>query len=438
MNRRLAGSLADLHFAPTPGARDNLLHEGVAPEQIHVTGNTVVDALLGVVDRVRHDQDLDAQARWLARKPEYHLLGNHLLANGKARVFAGLFFDGPEAARWLRQGERILGTEVPEQVLPDGGHFERSPMYHVIVLEDLLDILNLYRAAGRPVPDEWTDAARRMAAWLPVMCHPDGEIGFFNDAAFGIAPNPERLYAFAERLGVSVQASGKPVTALADSGYIRLETGEAVCLAGVAPVGPDYLPGHAHADTLSSEVSLFGRRVFVNSGTSVYGCGRERIRQRGTAAHNTVQVEGEDSSEVWSGFRTARRAYPDAVDYGIQGTSRWLTGAHDGYKRLARGQVHRRSWWLQSSNMTITDELGAGFTQASARFHLYPGLDLLEIDRDLARIRTASGHTITMQVRSGAIRTEPSTYHPRFGVSQPNQCLVVDFHGQEAEYRISW
>lgn len=49
MNRRLAGALAEWHFAPTGGARSNLLREGVDPERIFVTGNTVIDALLATV-----------------------------------------------------------------------------------------------------------------------------------------------------------------------------------------------------------------------------------------------------------------------------------------------------------------------------------------------------------------------------------------------------
>jgi len=58
MNRRIAGTIATLHFAPTIGARDNLLREGVAEAAIHVTGNTVIDALLAVTDRLRGDADL--------------------------------------------------------------------------------------------------------------------------------------------------------------------------------------------------------------------------------------------------------------------------------------------------------------------------------------------------------------------------------------------
>ncbi|MEN9780004.1 MAG: hypothetical protein RL014_1152 [Pseudomonadota bacterium] len=95
-----------------------------------------------------------------------------------------------------------------------------------------------------------------------------------------------------------------------DSGYVRLDNGPAVALLDVAPVGPDYLPGHAHADTLSFELSVGAQRVLVNSGTSCYGSSAERLRQRGTAAHNTVVVNGQDSSEVWGGFRVARRPLP--------------------------------------------------------------------------------------------------------------------------------
>ena len=82
----------------------------------------------------------------------------------------------------------------------------------------------------------------------------------------------------------------------------------------VAPIGPDHLPAHAHADTLSFELSFKGRRVFVNSGTSEYGLSAERQRQRGTAAHNTLVLDEENSSEVWAGFRVARRARARLLD----------------------------------------------------------------------------------------------------------------------------
>ena len=87
---------------------------------------------------------LAAQVRVLNSSIEYHIRGNHLLANAKALVFAGCFFDGPEANKWLKKGMKILALEIEEQILNDGGHFERSPMYHALVLEDMLDLENLF------------------------------------------------------------------------------------------------------------------------------------------------------------------------------------------------------------------------------------------------------------------------------------------------------
>lgn len=61
MNRKLTGALADIHFAPTPASQANLLREGVAADTVHVTGNTVIDALLAVVDKLRNDRALQAE-----------------------------------------------------------------------------------------------------------------------------------------------------------------------------------------------------------------------------------------------------------------------------------------------------------------------------------------------------------------------------------------
>ena len=80
-------------------------------------------------------------------------MGNHLFANAKALIFSGLFFDGEEAKSWYLKGFNILKRELAEQILPDGGNFELSPMYHIIFLEDLLDLVNIHRAFNRELPD---------------------------------------------------------------------------------------------------------------------------------------------------------------------------------------------------------------------------------------------------------------------------------------------
>ena len=83
------------------------------------------------------------------------LLGNHLFENAKALIFAGCFFEGAPADAWFECGAQVLGKELGEQILPDGGYFELSPMYHSIILEDILDLLSLQQAyPGRPLAEQ--------------------------------------------------------------------------------------------------------------------------------------------------------------------------------------------------------------------------------------------------------------------------------------------
>jgi uncharacterized heparinase superfamily protein len=393
---------------------------------------------------------LALQLRVLAQCLEWHLLGNHLLANAKALVFGGLFFIGHEPERWLKTGLGILAEQLPEQILVDGGHFERSPMYHAIVLEDLLDLINLTQAFGEdgdglvsPLPAPAVSQLRtqvpRMLAWLRSMTHPDGRIGFFNDAAFGIGPCLDDLEAYAQTLGLAIHR-GEPcdrVFLLDPSGYVRVVLGPAVCLFDTAPIGPDYLPGHAHADSLSFEWSLFGQRVVVNSGTSRYGTGQERLRERGTAAHSTVLIDGENSSEVWGGFRVARRARPFDRKIRDLGSSIEVSCAHDGYRRLPGKPIHRRLWRLSGSALEVVDTIEGTFTTAMARFHLHPNL-LAEHSGRAGRLTMPSGKRIEWQVAGGQAALVPSSWHPEFGRSVATHCLDVRFTGGMIRTRFTW
>lgn len=395
---------------------------------------------------------LAIQARWLSRRMEFHLLGNHLFANAKALAFAGLFFDGAEANCWLEKGMRILESQVPEQILSDGGHFERSPMYHALALEDMQDLYNVTSTFSDAVPLRWQllsaawwDSIAEMRDWLAAMCHPDGEISYFNDAAIGVAPTPNELEHYAAKLGFPKRPSKtKPLTALSASGYIRIERNNAVAILDVAPIGPDYLPGHAHADTLSFELSLFGQRVFVNSGTSCYGEGAERLRQRGTAAHNTVTVDGQNSSEVWAGFRVARRARPHGLAIKHNGEIS-VRCAHDGYRRLPGKPGHLRRWVFSQSTLVIEDRIYGVFQHAEARFHLHPST---KIDSDAtitgARnglvLRLPEGQRVRFWVEGGVLKQEASVWHPGFGATEPSVCLSVSFEypSRVVRTRIQW
>ncbi len=368
---------------------------------------------------------LAVQARWLMRRLEYHLLGNHLFANAKALVFAGLFFEGAESRTWLERGLNILAREISEQFLLDGGQFELSPMYHALAVEDMLDLINIAEAYGREsIAALWRGRVPSMLRWLQAMSHPDGGISFFNDCAFGIAPDNAELRDYAYRLHVPASEALPQLTHLENSGYVRMQAGAFTLLADLARIGPDYLPGHAHADTLSFELSYAGQRVFVNSGTSEYGTGPERLRQRGTAAHNTVAVDMRNSSEVWSGFRVGRRARPQSVSVESDGGALYAQASHDGYRHLAGQPLVSRRFEVQASSFVVADAVSIDMP-AKARFHLHPSVSVNALTEDGAILTLSSGQQLRLQCSGEPLMVEDSSWHPEFGVTLPNRCLVL-------------
>jgi uncharacterized heparinase superfamily protein len=390
-------------------------------------------------------ESLAVQTRWLNRRLEHHLLGNHLFANAKALVFAGLWFDGAEAGRWRDRGTEILATELREQVLADGGQFERSPMYHALALEDVLDLVNILRShagaiemRGRTLLADLEKVERGMRAWLAALSHPDGEIAFFNDAAMGVAPHRDQLEAYAGRLALPGSPQTAALTWLPQSGYARLAQPDAVLLCDLALIGPDYLPGHAHADTLSFELSLFGERVLVNSGTSVYGTSAERERQRGTPAHSTVTVAGRNSSDVWSSFRVGARARPRGAQVERQGDALIAACAHDGYRSLPGRPIHHRRWELSSHRLRVQDAVSKTDLPAEARFHLHPDVACAIDNGRAGRLTLASGRAVRWRAEGGDARLEPSSWHPQFGISLPARCLVLPLAAGRANLELDW
>ena len=346
----------------------------------------------------------------------------------------GVFFQGTEADSWLRTGFRLLSKELPEQILQDGGHYELSPMYHALVLEDLLDLLNLaqvypgHLSAWAQLIRRWrTDVVPRMLDWLSTLCHPDGEIALFNDSALGVAPSLEALGQYAHRLGIpSPQRPRGGLTLLPDSGYIRYQNEEVVVLLDVACLGPDFLPGHGHADTLTFEMSLYDHRLLVDTGVSTYEAGRERLRDRGTSAHNTVLVDGFDSSEVWGSFRVARRAKPFGLEIHESNGRARVVCSHTGYHRLKGRVTHLRDWQFSRGSLSIADLLKGRFANAKVHFHVHPDWSVRQRDGGNQELRHPEGLLCLSVVDGQNLTVEAARYHPSFGQSLSNCRLMVE------------
>lgn len=395
---------------------------------------------------------LQLQVKVLSQKIEYHLLGNHLFANAKALVFAGAFYSGEKAEQYLNKGLGIIDREIREQILSDGGHFELSPMYHNIILTDLLDLCNLNRVYQCEQIcqriDDWNTVVQKMIHFAVAVAHPDGDVSFFNDSAFGIAPKISDLISYAERLGVLEQKSkflcdneisfdtAVDYTFLEYSGYVSASTCDSKIIIDVAKVGAEYIPGHAHADTLSFELSIFGERLIVNSGTSEYGLGETRLLQRKTKSHNTIEVSGLDSSEVWSGFRVARRAMPKNINVCSADNKLLVEGTHDGYARLHIKTTHSRRWVLKDNQLTIDDYVSGDYLRARSYFYFHPDIKISEESNSLI-LTLKNGRIVTMQVTS-SFELVDSRWYPQFGLSQVNKCLIIALKEPQVSISIRW
>ena len=400
------------------------------------------DTLADEAFRDRLFASIVRQADWLSRNIERHLMGNHLFENGVALALVGAAFEGPDARRFRRIGQGILEREIPEQTLADGGHFERSPMYHCRILYGLLALAN--------TGDDALDAlcrepAARMAAALANMTHPDGRIALFNDSAFGIYNPPTELIDYARTLGVTDRDTANNDAghfALPQTGYFgaRDDAGTFFII-DAGPVGPDYIPGHAHGDIFSFELSWKGRRVVVDSGCFSYLPGEMRDYCRSTRAHNTVEVGGADQCEFWGTFRVARRGRPRDVRFERRDDGFVLEGRHDGYRRLPGAPVHRRrAVWREAGVLMVRDRVTSGRpVRWVSRLHLHPDCRAEREGDDAVRIET---DRVALRVRfagPGELSIGRSWYCPRFGQRMEN--TVIEFasagRGEESAFCVA-
>jgi len=388
---------------------------------------------------------LYAHARYLASNLEHHLQANHLFENAKALVWAGLVFDGPEANRWLRQGRELLQREVREQVLDDGGHYERSPMYHSLILEGCLDLLNMSSQLLNHAPALLGELERKtptMVAWLKSLCHPDGEIALFNDAACGIASPPPLLLGYAGAVMGESPEGIAPIDHRAASGYVTWRGSDnSYLVVDVGEVGPAHQPAHGHCDTLSFELSIEGRRIFVDSGVYAYQDPEMRKLNRETKAHNTVRIDRIEQSEIWSSFRIARRAIPAAIHVEPRSNGLHVQGEHTGYDRL--GVRHRRAYDAMPGRLEIIDAFqGSGNHLVETYFHLHPSLAVEQRSEKLAEIYHGDQLLARFEVLDGPPFEIMSGYYcPQFGVRLQQRVLQFSTDARmpvEFRYLVTW
>ena len=302
--------------------------------------------------KVRLDS-LYSQVKLLENKLEYHLLANHLLEDAYALYISAAYFQDQNLQK---KATKLLIDQLKGQTLPDGAHYEQSPMYHCILLDRLLDCINIAPT------EELKVFAKKQLGWIKSICYNDGSYPLFNDAANGIAPKLADIIDYAKRLGIESEE-----TPLGESGYRKMSNASMEAIVDVGDIKATYQPGHAHADTFNFELRIDGKPFVVDTGISTYNKNERRQYERGTSAHNTVVVNGQNSSEVWGGFRVGKRARVNI----LQDTSTEITASHNGYNKQCY-----RTFKITDEAFIVEDKYDGN---AVSYLHLAEGSDINRI-----------------------------------------------------------
>jgi hypothetical protein len=344
--------------------------------------------------------------RFIDRSYSAHSSANNHLIGEAAGAFVGssIWPCWPEAADWRARAHAILVREALLQNAPDGVNREQAFSYQQFVLDFLISAAIAGAGSGMPLPADVCERIETMVEFLAAVADGSGHVPMIGDADDGyvyrLSPEPEfdnyaslrntaaRLFGRTD-LRASDHDDHKTAWLTAGQGFLRIPGSEPPpprvrgsrafhaggyfvmaghdthgreikCVVDAGPLGYLSIAAHGHADALSIVLSYDGKEVLVDPGTFAYHTQPVwRAYFRGTAAHNTVQIDGADQSQSGGNFMWLRHAKCRVLDWRSTAESDTLVAMHDGYSTLPDPVEHRRTVQLdkRAGRLVITDEI---------------------------------------------------------------------------------
>jgi hypothetical protein len=433
------------------------------------------------------------RARWLAsvyRHAEFvcgHLslhssANNHLVGELAGVVTAALAWPHWERSRrWLAAAKPLLEREALLQNAPDGVNREQAVSYQQFELDLLLLPLLAARANGVDFGDAYAARIEAMLEYVASIMDVGGNVPMFGDADDGyvvrLDPRPDfcryrSLLAtgailfdrphFKAKAGalddktrwllgagaddgfakIDASAAGLPVPRAFPEGgmYVlgaALETPQEIrIVADAGPLGYREIAAHGHADALSFTLAVAGLEFLIDPGTYAYHTEEAwRGYFRGTAAHNTVRIDGADQSKPGGNFLWLRKARAACSLWRSDGDEDVFEGAHDGYRALSDPATHRRRVTLmkRARRIAVEDTIDArGEHAVEVFFHCHEdcevrpfegGVELARGGRKV-RLRWPTGAAGEAQVLRGSLVPIAGWVSRRFDRKSPCATLV--------------
>lgn len=377
------------------------------------------------------------QARFLFTHLEFDLQGNHLIKTAAGLYSAGCFFSGNEAEKWKARAASVILDQAHAQTLADGGHYERSPMYHLLVLVDLLDIVNMTPEGSAQWRPDLVRIIERQVAVVAELVDPHGQIPLTNDSMLGQAQEPAEVLDYAnavlgrqpvERRGLLLGRTDTISNAftLPDFGLCRLVAGDWLCWIDVGLPGPDCQLSHAHSDLGSVLAWLGGSPLLVEAGVCVYGGNpARRDYDRNAYGHNVLVLDGHGVCHCWRDFRVGRRVRH--VDMNMLADPCGVEIRHDGFAFLPGKPAHERRVEVSTNELRIVDTLAFKRPRAAVvelLWHLDPSVTVEHSTTGL-RLNAYGRRLEVVTSGAGFCRVEQWPLARRFSYSETGPVLVI-------------
>ncbi len=386
-------------------------------------------------------QSVSNQCKRLYLDLEHHNQANHLLEN-----LCALFIGTAMAGNWFEQFEddsrqRLADTcnqlkiEIRDQFFADGGHYERSPMYH----REMMTSINLVKDTARELILEdmfagemelplfelitlCDDSLPLMEDWLALMTHPDGNVAQFNDCT--LVPGILRQTSSSAPLDYLLE----------ESGFFIRRTNQSYFVMSAGEPSPAFQPGHSHCDISSFELSVNKSRCIIDTGCGSYQNQQIRQQCRSSDAHNIALVEHTNQSDMWGSFRAGKRATVSRLHF--DNTSQLLELEYiDHFDQRFRREIVFGSKSIKIRDRMFDRRITGTFC---SMIHLAPQVMILpEID---AGCSSFAINDVRFFIRSSArLRSDSYIWYPEFGKPEKAVKLILSNHETEAiDYVISW
>ncbi len=375
------------------------------------------------------------QARHLPRATGMALQDDKIFPAIRGLIASALSLEGQEEN--LTAGLKTLRKALEVQILPDGGHFLRSPSLQAKILAQLLEVKAMLISAHEMVPENLQQSIDRMTPLLKALRHGDGKLCLFNGSS-------EENAEWMDQVIAATDNSGKPINEAPYSGFQRMRAGRTLLIADGGAPGKGIATETAHYGPLSFELSVGKRRMVVNCGAHPDSESEWQEALRSTAAHSTLMLESQDALVVSPGTTATR-----TEEAGHQ----LLVMRHDAYVKQF-GVFHQRELYLspQGDEVRGEDDLipenpgglrrasSGDFPQFKISFHLHPEVQAL-ISSDgngvLLRLPHSTGGW-RFYASGGTIALRESIYHGTATELRRSEQIIISGPLSREGAKVKW